>query len=69
MIGMDVLLSIVALLQVISLHGGTVPTPVPHWAVLLAVVPSLWCVIGAGVLAIDRLLQRFKADEYPAPQY
>ncbi|WP_226023779.1 hypothetical protein [Halomicrobium salinisoli] len=40
-----------------ALHGA--PAPVPHWLLLLVVVPGLWCVVGGAVLAIDRLLQRF----------
>ncbi|WP_226013369.1 hypothetical protein [Halomicrobium salinisoli] len=41
-----------------ALHGAPAP-PVPHWLLLLVVVPGLWCVVGGAVLAIDRLLQRF----------
>ncbi|WP_408960350.1 hypothetical protein [Natrinema sp. 74] len=48
-------------LQAGPLHGAPPgnPTPVPHWVVLLAVVPALWFVIGGTVLVVDRVLQRF----------
>lgn len=41
-------------LAMAALHTGS---PVPHWLVLLAVVPVLWVVIGAGVVIVDRLLR------------
>lgn len=37
-------------------HGGGVG--VPGWAVLIASVLGLWCVIGGGVVIADRLLNR-----------
>jgi hypothetical protein len=61
MIGSKALLCTLVLL--IPLHGGPAPSPVPHWAVLLAVVPGLWLVIGGGVLAINRLLRRLESEE------
>lgn len=39
-------------------HGPPSAAPVPHWAVLLVVVPLCWLCIGLAVLAIDRLLRR-----------
>lgn len=50
----NALLGLIALLGFLPLHGAS--TPVPHWAVLLVVVPSLWLVIGGGAIAVDRLL-------------
>lgn len=44
----------------VALHSAA-SVPVPHWLVLLVVVPGLWCVIGGAVLAVDRLLRRFDA--------
>lgn len=43
------------------LHGPpqAPPPPVPHWVVLLVVVPILWLVIGGTVLMIDWLLRQF----------
>jgi len=40
------------------LHAGPQATPVPHWVVLLVAVPSLWVLVGGGVLLADRLLRR-----------
>ena len=50
------------LLQARLLHGvpQRSPPPVPHWVVLLVVVPALWLVISAAVLVVDRLLQRLE---------
>lgn len=53
--------SVGAGLLVGPLHGAAPAVPVPHWVVLLAVVPTLWLVIGAAVVAVDRLLRRFGA--------
>ena len=36
------------------LHGAP---PVPHWVVLLTVVPALWLLIGSVVALLDRLLR------------
>ena len=37
-------------------HGVSPDQPlVPHWVVLLVVVPTLWLCIGGAVLAVDRL--------------
>lgn len=44
----------------VPLHSSAAP-PIPHWLLLLVVVPVLWSVIGGTVLVIDRLLQRFDA--------
>lgn len=44
--------------QVGPLHGAVSSTPVPHWLVLLVVVPALWLLVGGIVFAIDRLLRR-----------
>jgi len=60
MIDPHALLYMVALV-IVPLHWGSVPLPIPYWAVLLAVVPGLWIVIGGSVLTIDRLLQLFEA--------
>lgn len=46
-------------LPVGPLHGAVPSTPVPHWVVLLVVVPALWLVIGATVVGVDLLLRRF----------
>ncbi|WP_225336352.1 hypothetical protein [Halomicrobium urmianum] len=43
-----------------ALHGAPSP-PVPHWLVLLVVVPALWLLVTGAVLAVDRLLERFGA--------
>lgn len=52
-----------ALSRTSPLHGAAqAQPPVPHWAVLLAVVPALWVVIGGAVLVIDRLMQRREED-------
>jgi uncharacterized membrane protein len=61
MIDASTLLCAIALLRAVPLHAGVVSTPIPHWVVLLVVVPSLWLLIGASVLAVDRLLRRFGA--------
>ncbi len=53
--------SLLPLSVVGPLHAGAPSIPIPHWVVLLAAVPALWLVIGAGVLAADRLLQRLGA--------
>lgn len=42
-----------------QLHAAGPTTPVPHWVVLLVVVPALGLVISGAVLVIDRLLQKF----------
>ena len=60
MIKASTLFCVIALLRAVSLHAGAISTPVPHWVVLL-VVPSLWFVISAGVVALDRLLRRLEA--------
>ena len=59
MIGSKALLCTLVLL--VPLHEGPVLSPVPHWIVLLAVVPGLWLLVGASVVAIDRLLSRFES--------
>jgi hypothetical protein len=41
-------------------HGGGVG--VPGWAVLIASVLGLWCVIGGSVVVADRLLRRVLGD-------
>ncbi|ELY66337.1 hypothetical protein C489_13306 [Natrinema versiforme JCM 10478] len=48
------------LLQRSPLHGPpqAPPTPVPHWVVLLVIVPALWVIIGGIVILIDQILQR-----------
>lgn len=51
--------AVILLWAAIYLHGVTPSTPVPHWAVLFAIVPTLWLLIGGTVLAVDRLLQLF----------
>jgi hypothetical protein len=48
--------------QVAPLHGAGPSMPVPHWAVLLVVVPALWLLIGGAVLAVDRLLERLENE-------
>ena len=53
------LLLIGTLVSKIPLHVPTQSRPVPHWVVLLAVVPILWFLIGATVMATDRLLRRY----------
>jgi hypothetical protein len=42
----------------VILHGAVLSPPVPHWLVLLVVVPALWLVVGAAVVGTDRLLHR-----------
>lgn len=42
------------------LHGATSNPPVPHWLVLLVVVPALWLLVLGAVRAVDRLLRRFE---------
>ena len=44
-----------------QLYGEPVLSPIPHWMVLLAVVPSLWVAIGISAVAIDRLLSRLES--------
>jgi hypothetical protein len=53
------------LVRAAPLHGGAVQTPVPHWAVLLAVVPALWLLIAAAVVAVDRLHRRLLRSRSP----
>lgn len=59
------LLLLLSLPLPLPLHGGAgaPPTPVPHWAVLLTVVPGLWLLIGGGAVALDRLLGRVADEE------
>lgn len=45
------------LLRPVLLHGTAPSTPVPHWVVLLVVVPALWLLVGGTVLAVDRLFE------------
>lgn len=40
------------------LHAGTAAAPIPGWVALIGGVLGLWIVIGGGVIATDRLLQR-----------
>ncbi|AQL44264.1 hypothetical protein BV210_16765 [Halorientalis sp. IM1011] len=40
-------------------HVGGGP-PIPHWVVLLAVVPALLLAVGVAVLLVDRLLVRME---------
>ena len=42
-----------AIASMSALHGAP---PVPHWAVLLTVVPALWLLVGSAVALLDRLL-------------
>jgi hypothetical protein len=51
-----------AAIPIVVLHGRPPVTPVPHWAVLLVVVPCLWALVGGGVLAVDRLLRRLESE-------
>ena len=46
----------------VPLHGA-VRTPVPHWVVLLGVVPALWLLAAAAVVAVDRLHRRFRRSD------
>ncbi len=41
------------------LHGAASNAPIPHWLVLLVVVPVLWLIALGTVRVVDRLLQRF----------
>jgi hypothetical protein len=41
----------------VLLHGTVPSAPVPHWVVLLVVVPALWLLVGGTVLAVDRLFE------------
>lgn len=47
-----------AALSVGPIHAPASPPPVPHWVVLLAVVPLFWIVVAGAVLALDRTLDR-----------
>lgn len=43
----------------VLLHGGLPPT-VPHWVVLLVVVPVAWLLVGSVVLAVDRVFDHLE---------
>ena len=45
-------------LSLVVAHGGTRPTPVPHWVVLIIGVIGLWVIIGGGVVVLEWLLAR-----------
>jgi hypothetical protein len=45
----------VVTVAVIPVHGVPSAQPVPHWLVLLVVVPTLWLCLVGGVLVVDRL--------------
>lgn len=43
----------------VLLHGGP-PATVPHWMVLLVVVPIAWLLVGSVVLAVERAFDRLE---------
>lgn len=57
MLTLSLALSLGVLSQSPPLHGTVSSPPVPHWVVLLVVVPALWLFIGGAVLVLDRFLQ------------
>ncbi len=53
------------LFAVTPVHGPPSAQPVPHWVVLLAVVPALWLCLGGAVVVVDRLLESIENEPEP----